>query len=402
MEPSLVVIGLNHRTARIDVRERFWMDDRRQQEALTALTRSEGIEEAFVFSTCNRTEFVVYGDPTLAENSVLRFLGSRYELKLCEWKNFYRLIDEQALAHAFRVSCGLDSMHIGEGQIGKQVTTAWQQAQRAGCTGPFLDRILKKALAVRRRVRKETSAKLNLESAPHAAVELANEIFGSLSKRNIVVLGSGVMARAAMKALADRGVESICLFRRTQGRALDYSHGMEIRVAPFAERYRSMSHADLVISATSARSFVLAADELCRTIAGTGARKRVMIDLALPRDIDPQIRQLDGALLYDLDDLEHSAMPRTGMTDAEVEAENIVLSEVDRFRKEQPETETQSEILALHQRLDEICRQELESFRQEQGPFPKDQDQLISAVTSRITHKIAGSLIRARASGPRL
>lgn len=402
MEPSLVVIGLNHRTARIDVRERFWMDERRQQEALTVLARSEGIEEAFVFSTCNRTEFVVYGDPTLAENSVLRFLGSRYELKLCEWKNFYRLLDEQALVHAFRVSCGLDSMHIGEGQIGRQVTAAWQQAQRAGCTGPFLDSVLKKALAVRRRVRKETSAKFNLESAPHAAVELANEIFGSLAKRNIVVLGSGVMARAAMNELADRGVEGICLFRRTEGRALDYSHGMEIRVAPFSERYRCLAHADLVISATSSAGLVLTADELNGAVAGDGARKRVMMDLALPRDIDPQIRQLDGVFLYDLDDLEHSAMPRAGTTDAEVEAEKVVLSEVDRFRKEEPEAGTRSEILALHQRLDEICRQELESFRQEQGPFPKDQDQLIAAIGSRITHKIAGSLIRARASGPRL
>lgn len=396
MEPALVVIGLNHRTAPIEVRERFWMSAERQREALSALTRSEGIEEAFVFSTCNRTEFVVWGEATLAENSVLRFLASKYDLKLCEWKNFYRLLDEQALAHAFRVSCGLDSMHIGEGQIGREVNAAWQQARKAGCTGPFLDAVLRKALAVRRRVRNQTSAGFNLESAPQAAVDLAVEIFGTLARRNVLVLGAGAMGRAAAQALRDRGAESVCVLSRSEGRAVDVSRRLGVERAPLAERYERLATADLVIAATSASEFVLTADELRRVTEQRGDRKQVIMDLALPRDVDPAARQIEGILLYDLDDLERSLKPRAGTGEAETEAEKIVLAEVRQFQKDLAIENKGSEIVALHHRLDEICRQELESFRLEQGPFPKDQDQLIAAVSARITHKIAGSLVRGR------
>ena len=136
VEPTLVVVGLNHRTAAVEIRERFWMSGCRQAEVLSMLSQGEGIEEVLVFSTCNRTEFVVWGDATLAVNSILRLLTAEYDLKLQEWNSFYRLLDEQALAHAFRVSCGLDSMCIGEQQIARQVSVAWQQARNAGLHRP--------------------------------------------------------------------------------------------------------------------------------------------------------------------------------------------------------------------------------------------------------------------------
>ncbi|MBI3645770.1 MAG: glutamyl-tRNA reductase [Acidobacteriales bacterium] len=398
MEPTLVVIGLNHRTAPIEVRERFWMSEERQREALSALTRSEGIEEVFVFSTCNRTEFVVWGDPTLAENSVLRFLSAEYDLRLCEWSNFYRLLDEQALAHAFRVSCGLDAMHIGEGQIGRQVNAAWQQARKAGCTGRFLDAVLRKALAVRRRVRKETSAGFNLESAPHAAVELAAEMFGALARRNVVLLGAGRMNEASAQALLSRGAESVCVINHSDERAERLARRLGIQTAAFEERWARLAGADLVISATSSAGFVLTAEEMKPVVGQRAGGKLVVMDLALPRDVDPAVRQLDGILLYDLDDLERALKPRAGTRESEAEAEQIVLAEVQAFRKELTAKGAGAEIGALRHRLDEICRQELESFRLEQGPFPKEQDQLIAAVGARITHKIAGSLARERGS----
>jgi len=400
VEPTLVVIGLNHRTAPIDVRERFWMSEARQREALSALTRSEGIEEVFVFSTCNRTEFVVWGDPTLAENSVLRFLAAEYDLKLCEWRNFYRLLDEQALSHAFRVSCGLDSMHIGEGQIGRQVNAAWQQAREAGCTGRYLDAILRKALSVRRRVCKQTAAHFNLESAPHAAVELAGVIFGSLAKLSVVVLGAGTMSAAVVKALLSRGTESVTVISHNDREAQELARQFEVRAAASQERSAKISEADLVISATSASEFVVTAGEISQLALQRAGRKLVMMDLALPRDIDPAVRQIEGTLLYDLDDLERASKPRDGMRESEAEAEEIVLAEVVEFRKQLTAEGAGAEIGALRRRLDEICQQELESFRLEQGPFPKDQDQLIAAVSIRITHKIAGSLARSLGSRP--
>jgi glutamyl-tRNA reductase len=394
VEPALVVIGLSHRTAPIEVREHFWMNPERQREALAALSRSEGVEEAFVFSTCNRTEFVVWGDPTLAENSVLRFLAAKYDLRLCEWKNFYRLLDEQALAHAFRVSCGLDSMRVGEGQIGRQVNAAWQQAKRAGCTGPFLDAVLRQALAVRRRVRNEAASGFRPESAPQAAVDLADELFGSFASCSAVVVGAGTMGRAAAQELRSRGAKSVCVLDSRDEWAFDVSTRLGIQAAPFAERGQWLAAADLVISATSAAGFVVTADELKGLAAARAGRNQVIMDLALPRDVDPGARRIDGILLYDLDDLERSLKSSATVREAEADAEKVVLSEVQLFRRELTTQGTRTEISALQDRLDEICRQELESFRLEQGPLPKEQDQMIATVSSRITHRIAGSLAR--------
>ena len=392
MEPALVVIGLNHRTAPIEVREHFWMSAERQREALSALTGSEGIDEAFVFSTCNRTEFVVWGDPTLAENSVLRFLAANYDLRLCEWKNFYRLIDEQALAHAFRVSCGLDSMHVGEGQIGREVNTAWQRAKGAGCTGPFLDAVLRQSLAVRRRVRNEASARLRQESAPKAAVDMGIQLLGSFAGRNVVILGAGTMGRATAQELRSRGATSICILDVKDDIAFGASVRFGIDTAAWAERHEQIVGADLVISATSAPGFIVTASELGGIAAGRAGRRQVIVDLALPRDIDPDARRIDGILFYDLDDLEKSVKPPAAIDEAETA--EIIFREVQQFRKELADQNPRNEISALQRRLEEICRQELESFRLEQGPFPKEQDQMIATVSNRITHRIAGSFAK--------
>src|SRR5450755_1338209 len=157
VEPTLMVVGLNYRTAPVAVRERFWIEENRRYEALLQLSRAEGIDEVIVLSTCNRTEFWLWThDVTLAANSVMRLLGAEYGLKLCEWKHFYRLLDEAALLHVFRVASCLDSMVVGAPQIVPQVKEAWQQAQQVGASGRFLDAVVQKALAVSERVRSET------------------------------------------------------------------------------------------------------------------------------------------------------------------------------------------------------------------------------------------------------
>lgn len=398
MEPTLVVVGLSHRTAPVEVRERFWMTGCRQSEVLSMLSQGEGIEEVLVFSTCNRTEFVVWGDATLAVNSILRLLTAEYDLKLQEWNSFYRLLDEQALAHAFRVSSGLDSMCIGEQQIARQVNTAWQQARNLGCTGQHLDTVLRKALAVRRRVRKETPLGSHFVSPAHAALRLADQIFGSVVSRNIVVLGAGRVAEATARAFLTQGA-SVCVINRSENRAKDVAQRVggpagALQAAAFEEGEEHLAKADLVISATAAPRFCFSAEDMKCLVAKRQGRKLVMIDLALPRDIDPAVREFDGVLLYDLEDLERAVEPRIGTRAGEAEAEKIVLAEVHGFRKQLIAGGAGPELTALRLRIDEICRQELESFRLERGPFPKDQDRLIAAVTARITNKIAGSLAR--------
>ena len=394
LESTFVVVGLSHRTAPVEVRERFWMSGCRQAEALSSMSQAEGIEEVLVFSTCNRTEFVVWGDATLAVNSILRYLTAEYGLKLCEWNSFYRLLDDEALAHAFRVSCGLDSMCIGEEQIGRQVSSAWQQARNAGSSGRWLDAILRKALAVRRRVRKETALGSHLVSAPFAAVELAEQIFGSLATRNIVLLGSGKLGEATAKALVGRGAGSVSVVNRTDARSEELAQQFGVQALAWADRGTVLAQADLVVGATGAPEFVFTTDDLSRRASDGKGRKLVLIDLALPRDIDPAVREFDGVVLYDLEDLERAVEPRSQPRAGEREAERIVLAETQGFRKALLADQPAPELAALRRRLNEICRQELESFRLEQGPFPKDQDQLIAAVSARITHKIAGSLAR--------
>jgi len=167
-----------------------------------------------------------------------------------------------------------------------------------------------------------------------------------------------------------------------------------MQTCAFDERWTRLASADLVLSATAAPGFVFTADDMRRVAAERKGRKLVLMDLALPRDIDPRVREFEGVLLYDLEDLERAVEPRTGAREDESKAGAIVAAEAQAFRKELTTEGTAPAITALRQRLDEICRQELESFRLEQGPFPKDQDQLIAAVSARITHKIAGSLAK--------
>src|SRR6202142_2638185 len=167
-----MVVGLNYRTAPVAVRERFWISENRRCEALVHLARAEGIEEVIVMATCNRTEFWLWTtDVTLAANSVMRFLGAEYGLKLCEWKHFYRLLDEAALLHIFRVASSLDSMVVGEPQVVAQAKEAWKRAQTLGTTGRFLDAVMQKALTVSKRVRTETAIGKAPVSMPYAAVE---------------------------------------------------------------------------------------------------------------------------------------------------------------------------------------------------------------------------------------
>src|SRR5208282_6030156 len=200
-----MVVGLNYRTAPMAVRERFWIDENRRCEALVQLSRAEGIEEVIVLSTCNRTEFWLWAnDVTLAANSAMRLLGSEYGLQLCQWKHFYRLLDDASLLHIFRVASRLDSMVV-EPRIFSQVKDAWQQAQKVGATGRFLDAVLQKALAVSERVRSETAIGEAPVSISYAVVDLARQIFGTLKNKKVLVLGDGEMSEVAARGLLGQG-----------------------------------------------------------------------------------------------------------------------------------------------------------------------------------------------------
>ena len=408
MEPTLMVVGLNYRTAPVAVRERFWIGENRRYEALVQLSRAEGIEEVIVMATCNRTEFWLWAnDVTLAANSVMRLLGSEYGLKLCEWKHFYRLLDEGALLHIFRVASSLDSMVVGEPQVVSQVNEAWKQAQKVGATGRFLDAVLQKALTVSERVRSETAIGNAAVSIPYAAVELARQIFGTLENKKVLLLGAGKMGELSARELLKHGAGSLCVsvINRTLEHAVELAAKLGGVAIPYEERWQPMAEADIIISSTSCPHTILSREEAELVVRERQNRLNqsrqnedrplVIVDIAMPRNIDAAVREVNGIFLYDLDDLEnvedHNASEREA---AAREAQKILRAEAQGFRCKLVAERVVPTIVALRQRLDEICRQELDSLRQENGPFSKDQDEMLNAMMSRMTQRIAGSLAR--------
>ena len=391
-----MVVGLNYRTAPVGVRERFWISEDRRYQALVQLSRAEGVEEVIVLATCNRTEFLLWAnDITLAANSVMRLLGSEYGLQLSEWKHFYRLLDEAALLHIFKVASSLDSMVIGEPQVVSQVKQAWQQAQKVGTTGRFLDAVMQKALTVSKRVRSETAIGNAAVSIPYAAVELTRQIFGTLENKKVLLLGAGKMSELSARGLLNHGASSVRVINRTVEHAAELAAKLGGVAIPFEERWQHMAEADIIISSTSCPHTILSREEAELMVRGRTNRPLVIVDIAMPRDIDAAVREVKGVFLYNLDDLENVVDHNAGEREAAAaEAQKILKAEARGFRGKLMAERVVPTIVALRLRLDEICRLELDSFRQENGPFSKDQDEMLNAMMSRMTQRIAGSLAR--------
>lgn len=396
MDPSLIVIGLNFKTSPVAVRERFWMSELRRYEALHQLVRAEGIDEVIVLATCNRTEFILWAsDPSEAANSVLRFLTHEYGLMMSDWSHFYRLLDDVALAHIFRVASSLDSMVIGEPEIVGQFKNAWSQAQNAGTTGRFLDAVMQKALTVSKRVRNETAIGNAAVSIPYTSVEISKQVLGELTHKSVVLMGAGKMSELAARYLMNHGASHITVINRTLHKAEEFSQHVGGTAVALDERAPHLDQADIIVSSTSCPHYVIERADAERIQAIRKNRPIVMIDIAVPRDIDPAVRQVEGVHLFDMDDLEKVVQRNEGERQAAaVAAEKILADEARGFRRKLLAERVVPTIVALRNRLDELCRQELESLRQELGPFTEDQDQAMSALTAHITQRIAGSLAR--------
>ena len=396
MDATLVIIGLNFRTSPVSVRERFWMPQEQRTEALQELIRSEGIDEVMVLATCNRTEFIFWAsDPTEGANSVLRFLTHRFNLKLSEWSNFYRLVDDTALLHLFRVATGLDSMVIGESEITGHVKDAWELAKNAGTTGRFLDAVLQKTVAVARRARTETGISAGTVSIPYAAVTLSNEIFGSLIGRSVLLIGAGKMSELAGNYLLNAGASRLTILDRTLSKAEDLAARLGGRAAPFNELLVEVSEADVVVSSTSSRDYILSRKDIEIILPGRDNLPMIIVDIAVPRDVEPTVRGLAGVHLYDADDMERIVQQNTSeRQEATAAAEKILIQELQGFRQRLISEQVVPTIVALKHRLEEICGQELTSLENQFGPFTEDQQHALHSLASHITQRIAGSMAR--------
>ena len=396
MEPTLMVIGLNHRTAPLAMRERFWIGENRRYKVLRQFKSAEGIEEVAVLCTRCRTEFLVWAsEPTLAANSIRQFLSSDCGLKLSEWQHFYRRLDESALSHLFRVASGLDSLFLGEPQIAVQVESAWKQARSVGACGPFLNAALAKALEVSQKVRGGTPIGKLAISIPTAALELARQIFGTLENRRVLLLGTDEMCEQSVRYMMSHGVGSVVVIDQSPARARELAEKLGGTSASIADRWKCMVSADIVISATGCPHIVLSREEAERIANERNRVALVILDIGVPRDVDPDVHRVDGIMLYDLEGLERSIQQkREEHLAASVEAEKIVAAEAQAFRSQLQVQSSVPTIVALRQRLEEICRQELDSFIEERGPFTREQDQSLHAITAQVIQKIASSLAR--------
>ena len=396
MDATLVIIGVNFRTSPIAVRERFWIPPDEQVDALHSLIRSEGIEEVVVLATCARTEFILWAsDPTEGANSVLRFLTRKFDLKLSDWSNFYRLVDNSALLHLFRVVAGLDSFTVGEPEATSRVQAAWHTAQRADTSNRFLDAVIQKSLDMASLVKAETALAMSAVSISAACVELATDTFGALDERSILLIGAGNGAESAARYLHRAGARKFAFLDPVPQNAERLATAFNGRTLGPAQLASELATADLVIAAASSPTFVLDYADLAAAMKSRQSLPVVVVDLALPRNIDPEVRSLTGVFFYNLDDLEQVLQGNSAQQhDAAVYAEKILNAAVPGFYTRLLAEQDLPTIVALRRRLEEICGQELRSLEDQFGPFTEDQQHALHSLASHITQRIAGGMAR--------
>ena len=396
MEPTLMVIGLNYRTAPLAMRERFFIGEKHRYEVLRQLSSAEGIEEVIVLSIPCRTEFIIWAsEPTRAANSLLHFLGKDHGLKLTEWEHFYRLLDDAAVSYLFRLVAGLDSLVLGERAIAEQVQAAWEQARTVGASGPFLNAAIEKALQVAEQVHRQTNIGNPTVSFAEAVLESVRQVFGSLEGRRVLLLGTGKTAEHAGLRLIENGAGSVVVIDQSPVRATELAKTLGGSAATLAERWKYMLRADIVISATGCPHVVLTREEAERIAEERNRVALMILDIAMPRDVDPDVRRVDGILLYDLETLERTLRNSAELSlDAAEAAEKMVETEARDFRTKLQAQGVLPTTVALRLSLEELCRQELESFIEERGPFTREQDQSLHAITAQVIRKIASSLAR--------
>jgi glutamyl-tRNA reductase len=390
---NLLVIGLSHKTAPVEVREQMAFSEAVcVSEALPALVARPGICEALIFSTCNRVEFVVRAEPGAdAVAEIYAFLANDCHRPLEKFERYlYRHTQRDAIRHLFRVASSLDSMVVGEPQILGQVKDAYAAAKAAGALGGPLEEIVNRAFHVAKRVRSETGIGQMAVSVSYVAVELARKIFGTLAGHTVLLIGSGKMSELAARHLRRSGAPAIFVANRTYEKAVETAARFEGRAVPFEQISQFLPLVDIVISSTGAPGFILTRDKAQSLIAHRKNRPMFLIDIAVPRDIDPQVNGIDNMFLYDIDDLQQVADANKRERAREAErAEAIIAAEVEQMMVRLKAHDIAPTIVSLQTELDRIRRSEMERHRGRLGALTPEQEQAIESLTRGIINKIA-------------
>jgi glutamyl-tRNA reductase len=391
---ELLALGASHKTASLELRERIALPTGRAARVLAELTEHDAIHEAVALFTCNRTElYLITADPVEAENAALAILSRQAGLRPTELLgSLYSLRGSDAVEHLFAVTGGLDSMIVGEAEVQGQVKRAYEMALVEGVSGPVSNRLFRDALAAGKRVRSETGVARSNVSVSTVAVQLAREFLGELPERRVLVIGAGENAELTARALRDRGVETLFVANRRYDRALGLAQRFGGRAVTFDEMPRELEAADIVVTSTGAPHQILGREELEFVAASRMGRPLVLIDLAVPRDIEPSVRDCPGIALYDMDDLQRAVARNMDAREAEAaEALVLVREEVARFEEWMASLEVVPTISALRRRADEVVEQVLrenESRWETLSAADRERVEMMArAVVSRLLHE---------------
>jgi glutamyl-tRNA reductase len=403
---KLLLTGLNHRTAPVEVRERIAFEEHSLPAALASLRKCPGLIEGMILSTCNRVEIAAtLDDETDAGGAVESFLAeSRSVERAWVVPYLYRYDGSDAIRHLFRVASSLDSMVVGEPQILGQLKSAYSLAKEHGAVSGFMDTLLTRAFSVAKRVRSETDIGENAVSVSYAAVELAREIFGSLEGKKIMIVGAGKMSELAARHLRRSGAGQILVTNRTHERALEMVELFDGKLVDYTRFLSALPEVDIVISSSAAPHYIIVREDMKKVLEARRNRPMFLIDIAVPRNIEPTVNELDNVFLYDIDDLQKVIETNLqGRMDSAEEAEAIVHEEVERMVARLKAREVAPTIVKLQDELERMRATEVARMRTKLGALTPEQEQAIEALTKSMINKIAHgpiSEIRRQASLP--
>lgn len=388
---AIVLLGVNHKTTPLEVREKLALSGG-YEEPLRKLGQVEGIKEHYLLSTCNRVEVVyITEQPADTRTKVLEFLFGNAVPTGDLDKYVYYYVNEDAVQHLFMVASSLDSMIVGEAQILGQLKEAYRHASDQKTSGSILNKLLHKSFFVAKRVRTETQIGASAVSISYAAVELARKIFGQLDNKSVMLIGAGEMAELAAEHLVGQGVANVVVANRTLERAVNLARRFNGKAVSLDELIEQLEYVDIIISSTGATGTILGKEDVKPVMRERRNRPLFFIDIAVPRDLDQDINELDNVYLYDIDDLNNVVeMNKAGRDKEAKKAERIVAEETMKFSQWLENMELNPTIVSLRRMADEIIKVELEkTLGRFRDMSPKDQksiEKMASAIVAKMLH----------------
>jgi glutamyl-tRNA reductase len=387
----LLLVGASHRTAPVELRERLDFGSRGLDAAVRALAGRQSAAEAVVISTCNRAElYVVCEQPTAAVDDLVSFIADFHQMSADQIRpHLYSHIDHDVARHLFRVSSGLDSMVVGEPQILGQIKEAYSVATTVQSAGPLLNKLFHWAFGVGKRVRTETALAEGAVSVSFAAVSLAKKIFGNLSGRRVLVVGAGEMGKLTAIHLKAQGVASVVITSRTLTHAQQLAEEVGGMAAAWDTLPQALLESDIVITSTGAPTPILSMTQIKDAVPASRMRPLFLIDIAVPRDVDPRAGEIEQVFLYNIDDLQSIVRENLQKRGHEVSrAEQIVEEEVTRFAAWHRSREAVPTIVALRQRFEAVRKAELERLEPKLSSLPPEARSRVEDVTRLIIEKL--------------